>query len=70
MGEVVGLAVAAATVGDLDVEQVQLVVARGDLPVAVDQQRAGAGLAALLSDGRQRQGAGDDPQAQLACRRL
>ncbi len=51
IGEIVGLAVMAAAVGHLGVEQVQLVVTGGDPPLVVDQQGTGAGLAALLPGG-------------------
>ncbi|MNO48257.1 hypothetical protein D3C76_385890 [compost metagenome] len=61
VGVVVGLAVAATVVGNVHIEQVQLVIACRHLTVFVDQQRAGMRLGFGLADRWQWQGTGDNP---------
>ncbi|MNT38413.1 hypothetical protein D3C72_1746030 [compost metagenome] len=61
MGIVIRLPIAATVVGDIDIEQVQLVVARYGFAMLIDQQRTGMGLGIRLPGRRQRQGASHHP---------
>ncbi|MNO88746.1 hypothetical protein D3C76_802090 [compost metagenome] len=67
-GIVVRFAVTPASIRHVHVEQMQFVIARGDFAVLVDQQGTGIGLGLHLPFRRQRNGPGDDPQAELAGR--
>ena len=66
--EVRRLTIAAPGITDIDIEQVELVIARHPLAVGVNQQRAGTRLGSGPVIRWQRQGTGNDPQAQLARR--
>ncbi|MNZ99035.1 hypothetical protein D3C78_1183440 [compost metagenome] len=58
---VIGFTITAAIVGHVDVEQVQLVVARHRFTLVIDQQRTGMHLGRRLIHRRQRQRAGHNP---------
>ncbi|MNT56065.1 hypothetical protein D3C86_1704020 [compost metagenome] len=58
---VIGFAITAAIVRDIDIEQMQLVVARHRFALIIDQQRAGMRLGRRLVHRRQRQRAGHNP---------
>ncbi|MNN84390.1 hypothetical protein D3C81_2015460 [compost metagenome] len=61
MGIVVGFTVTATVIGHVHVEQVQLVVARHNLAVLVDQKRTGMRLGIRLIGRWQREGASNNP---------
>ncbi|MCY1552920.1 hypothetical protein D9M68_893540 [compost metagenome] len=61
MGVIVRLAITTTAVGDIHIEQVQLVVTRHTLAALIDQQRAGMRLGLGLAVRRQRDGAGNYP---------
>ena len=65
VGIVIRLAVAATTVGHIDIEQVQFVVARHSLALIIQQQRTGMGTSIGLAIGRQRNGSGHQPQTEI-----